>query len=270
MPAGSRRLRSARMRSGDVELGLVAGGDGPLLGAAEARGLESLQPASQRATRRRRRQRARRARLPALASFTRRAAHGAVEVPEYARRLKAAIRPFRAVDCAFQRHQDAPARRRHPGADAARLAHPRFHRRSSAGLASDAPPLWACHRGDRHLARLWPKTPVASCPGFRSPFSTTPSIRPSSAPDGAWPTSTPWRVATGRAGVVRVGLVATYARWKGHDVFLKAVHQPLLCRPAARGSLLRRRRSHLRHGGLAVPRRGAAEHRPRARDRRIA
>jgi glycosyltransferase involved in cell wall biosynthesis len=35
------------------------------------------------------------------------------------------------------------------------------------------------------------------------------------------------------AGVVRVGLVATYARWKGHDVFLQAIAQLVAAQPAS-------------------------------------
>src|SRR5579859_6103068 len=81
-------------RYADVALGLIAGGDGPLLAAAAARGLEVFElPFSERLA----------AvgdsalvahGVPALASFTRRAAQGAVEAPEYARKLKAAIRRF--------------------------------------------------------------------------------------------------------------------------------------------------------------------------------
>jgi glycosyltransferase involved in cell wall biosynthesis len=36
-----------------------------------------------------------------------------------------------------------------------------------------------------------------------------------------------------QAGVIRVGLVATYARWKGHDVFLQAIAQFVAAQPAS-------------------------------------
>ncbi len=57
-------------------------------------------------------------------------------------------------------------------------------------------------------------------------------------------------------GTLRVGLVATYARWKGHDVFLKAALRGA-CRGAAvrgekDGAVLCGRRTRVRDHGLAI------------------
>ena len=64
-------------------------------------------------------------------------------------------------------------------------------------------------------------------------------------------------------GTVRVGLVATFSRWKGHEVFLRALgaarHQP--------GARLRHRRARLRTGRRPAIPGGAGGARRAARDR---
>jgi glycosyltransferase involved in cell wall biosynthesis len=51
-------------------------------------------------------------------------------------------------------------------------------------------------------------------------------------PDGAWLDAAAGLPPAG-PGVLRVGLVATYARWKGHEVFLRAASRVLALGPAA-------------------------------------
>ena len=72
-------------------------------------------------------------------------------------------------------------------------------------------------------------------------------IAPISMPLAGWPPAA--------AGTVRVGLVATFGRWKGHDVFLRAIAQ--LDRRAA-GPRLRHRRRVVRHRRQPALARGAA------------
>ena len=50
-------------------------------------------------------------------------------------------------------------------------------------------------------------------------------------------------------GTVRVGLVATYARWKGQDLFMMAIDRVQSVRP---GPLLHRRRADLQDEGITV------------------
>ena len=89
----------------------------------------------------------------------------------------------------------------------------RLLRRLAAGVAGGIAIRRRCG-GTRRL----------SSPGWRSRWFETPWTRTTlRRPTATGPSSTAspgWRR---RPGVVRVGLVATYANWKGHDVFLDAL-----------------------------------------------
>ena len=97
-----------------------------------------------------------------------------------------------------------------------------------AGRPAAAWPAWPS-RG------RWPTTPArSSAPASRSGRSTTPSTSTGSPPAPA--TATGWLDAAAGLppappGTVRVGLVATFARWKGHDVFLDAAARIAADRP---------------------------------------
>lgn len=205
----------------DMTLGLVAGGDGPLLAAAEAQGMEVF-------------------RLPfterlasvgdsalvangvaALVSFSRRAAHGALEAPEYARQLRGIIRRFAPSIV----HSNGI--KMHLLAAAVREQTPVvWHIRDFIGvrpLVSRAMSLLA-GRATAAIAisnavaedtrRVVPRLPVSV---LYDAIDTAVF-----APEG--PVADIDFLAGGETapGIVRVGFVATYARWKGHDVFLKA------------------------------------------------
>jgi glycosyltransferase involved in cell wall biosynthesis len=224
---------SIQARSHGVVLGLVAGGDGPLLAAAENRGIEVF-------------------RLPfseqlasvgdsalvahgvsALASFTHRAARGAVEVPEYGRRLRAVVRRF------------APSIVHSNGIKMHLLA---------AAVRERTPLVWHVRDfiGVRPLVsramRLLSRRATAAIAISKAVAADARRVVPDLpisvlydaidtavfAPEGRMADLDTLAGDDRAEGVVRVGFIATYARWKGHDVFLKAVHR-LCARSRQRG-----------------------------------
>jgi glycosyltransferase involved in cell wall biosynthesis len=162
--------------------------------------------------------------LPALASFTRRAAQGAAEAPEYARKLRAAIRRFAPSIV----HSNGI--KMHLLAALVRERTPIFwHIRDFIG---DRPFVsramrFVCGRATAGIGismavatdarRVLPRLPVSV---LYDAIDTA-----LFAPEGSVADLDSLTCNKPVSGIVRVGLVATYARWKGHDVFLKAVHR---------------------------------------------
>jgi glycosyltransferase involved in cell wall biosynthesis len=212
-------------RHAEVALGLVAGGDGPLVAAAEARGLQIFRlPLSERL-----------ASVgdsalvahgvPALASFARRAAYGAVEAPEYARKLKATIQQFAPSivhSNGIKMHLLAAAVR-----ERAPLV---WHIRDFIGvrplvsramclLSGRATAAIAISKAvAEDVRRVVPRLPVSVLYDAIDTAVFAPEGRMADLDSLAGSDRAP-----GEA--IRVGFVATYARWKGHDVFLNAAHR---------------------------------------------
>ena len=205
-----------------IELGLIAGRDGPLLREAEALGVRvvrlllsdrlaalgdsALLTHGARA-------------LPALGC---RAAGAALEAANYARRLGVAVRQFSPSVV----HSNGI--KMHLFAAAAFVRAPLlWHIRDFIGerpLVSRA--LSACAwRADAGIAisnavaedarGLLPRLPLSVIHDAIDTDVFTPVGPASDLDDLAGGDPAP-------AGTVRVGLIATYARWKGHDVFLQA------------------------------------------------
>ena len=160
----------------------------------------------------------------------RRRAHGGGRI---ARRVSAragrrSLTDRRRRDCAHQRLQAAHSRDLvGAGGRAARLAHARICRPASDHPHAPEAPRFP-GRGDRRELAQRGRGSVRACsdPTPRSRRSTTPSISSEFSPDGAARRS---RSACGPAArepdVVRVGLVATFGRWKGHETFLRAMQR---------------------------------------------
>jgi len=212
----------AHAGAGNLELGLIASRDGPMLGEAEALGVRVMRlPMSDR--------------LAAvgdsaivahgarsLPAFGRRAAGAALDTAEYIHRLGAAVRQFSPSVV----HSNGI--KMHLLAAAASVRAPLvWHIRDFIGerpLVSRA--LRACAwRADAGIAisnavgedarRVLPRLPLsvihdAIDTDFFSPSGPAADL---DALAGRAPAP---------AGTVRIGLVATYARWKGHEVFLQA------------------------------------------------
>ncbi len=209
-------------RHSDVALGLVAGGDGPLVGAAENLGLEVFHlPFSERLASVG--DSGLLAGVPSFAAFTRRAAKGSIEAPEYARRLRSTIRRFAPSivhSNGIKMHLLAAAiRERTPLVWHIRDFigfRPVVSRamRLLSGRATAAVAISNAVAGDAR--RIVPRLPVEVLYDAidTAVFNPEGNVADLDRLAGNAPPR----------GVVRVGLVATYARWKGHDVFLKAVH----------------------------------------------
>ena len=216
---------SAHVGAGAFELGLVAGRDGPMIQEAQALGVQVM-------------------RLPlgdrlatvgdsaliargagSIVAFSQRAARAALDVAGYVPRLSAAIREF------------SPSVVHSNGIKMHLLA---------AAASIDAPLVWhirdfigerplvsralrsAAWRADAGIAisnavaedarRVLPRLPISVIHDAIDTDVFSPAGAVADLDDLAG-------IAPAPTGAVRVGLVATYARWKGHDVFLKAARR---------------------------------------------
>jgi glycosyltransferase involved in cell wall biosynthesis len=212
-------------REPDVALGLIATGDGPLIDAAKTAGvtatvlpfgrpLAEIGDSSLRA-----------ADLRAIADFARRSLEASVAAVEYGARLRAEIARFAptvihsngakmhlfgaaahgAVPLVWHIHDFLGARR------VVSRAMKAVSWRASAAIANS-------NAVARDAGRLFPRLPTTvvynACDVER--FAPTGAIADLDALAGVAPPPGP---------CVRMGLVATYARWKGHDVFLQAAQR---------------------------------------------
>jgi glycosyltransferase involved in cell wall biosynthesis len=213
-------------RGEEVTLGLVAGGDGPLLAEAHALGVRVVRlPLGERMAAVGDSSIVGHGGPAALVSFGRRLAHAGLDAPRYASRLKAAIREF------------APSVVHSNGIKMHLLA---------AAVAGRIPLVWHIRDfiGDRPLVSRAMRTVAGRAalgiaisnavaadarrvvPGLRVSVVHDAIDTDTFSPDGRRADLD--ALAGGAAsppGAVRVGLVATYARWKGHDVFLDAVRR---------------------------------------------
>jgi glycosyltransferase involved in cell wall biosynthesis len=212
----------AHVGTDDLDLGLVAGRDGPLLGEAESLGMRIVRlPMSDR--------------LAAvgdsaivahgarsLPAFGRRAAGAALDTAEYVYRLGAAISRFSPSVV----HSNGI--KMHLLAAAASVRAPLlWHIRdfiSERPLVSRAMRAcaWRAHAGIaishavcEDAGRVLPRLPLSVIhDGIDTDlFSPSGPVADLDALAGSDPAP---------AGTLRVGLVATYARWKGHEVFIHA------------------------------------------------
>jgi glycosyltransferase involved in cell wall biosynthesis len=212
----------AHVGASDIELGLIAGRDGPMLGEAEAMGVrvERLLLSDRLAAVGDSALLADGAR--SLPAFVRRAGGAVLDAADYVRRLRAAVRQFSPSIV----HSNGI--KMHLLAAAAYVRAPLlWHIRDFIGerpLVSRA--LSACAwRADAGIAisnavaedarRLLPRLPVSVIHDAIDTEVFSP-VGPASDLD-ALAESDP-----APAGTVRIGLIATYARWKGHEVFLQA------------------------------------------------
>lgn len=215
--------------AGPLAIGLVAGGEGPLAAAAEALGARVFTlPLSKRLAAVGDSALVReggvtpRGGAPAVAAFVRRLAGGSLEAPLYAARLRRVVREFAPTivhSNGIKMHVLAAV----IGVGAPLVWHVRDFigaRPLVSGvmgaLAPRAAVAVAISNAVAEDARLvLPKLPVAvvhdaiDTHAF-SPAGPTADLDALAASEPAPP------------GTLRVGLVATYARWKGHEVFLRA------------------------------------------------
>jgi glycosyltransferase involved in cell wall biosynthesis len=212
-----------------AEIGLIAGADGPMLQDAEALGVRVIRlPFGTRLAQvgdsALRSQGAR-----AFEGFARRLARAANDAADYARRLRTAIRDFSPSvlhSNGNKMHLLAAAARGH----APLIWHihdfigerPVISRamRMCAWRANGA--IAISNAVARDIERVIPRMPTTT---IHDAIDTDVF-----APLG--PVANLDRLAgrgAGSAGTLRVGLVATYARWKGHDVFLRAASHLMSC-----------------------------------------
>jgi glycosyltransferase involved in cell wall biosynthesis len=209
----------------DAELGLVAGGDGQLLAEAEAMGVQVVRlPLSARlaaagdST----------LRAPgprAAATFLRRLASAGVDAPQYAHKLRRAARQFQPTvihSNGIKMHLLAAA----VGLDTPLVWHVRdflgdrpFISHALRAVAWRADGAIAISRAvAEDTRRIMPRLRVSVVHDAIDTDVFTPEGRVADL-DGLA------RCEPVPTGTVRVGLVATYARWKGHEVFLEAARR---------------------------------------------
>jgi glycosyltransferase involved in cell wall biosynthesis len=227
----------AESRREDMVLGLVAGGAGPLIAKAEALGVRVVRlPLSDRLAAVGDSALVTRSGAGAIGLFARRLASAGLDVPGYARELRAAVREF------------APSVVHSNGIKTHLLA---------AAIRGREPLVWHIRdfvgerplvsRAMRALANRASVAIAISNAVADDARRIMPNLRVSVVHDGI---DTETFSPAGRAadldalsgdrasppGTVRVGLVATYARWKGHDVFLEAIKRlvPMSGMPSTR------------------------------------
>jgi glycosyltransferase involved in cell wall biosynthesis len=223
----------AHPRSANMELGLIVGGDGPLSDHARALGMRAIPlPLGDRLA----------AvgdsalnahGMGAVGAFARRLATAGLATPDYARRLRAAIRDFKPYvvhSNGIKMHLLAAAVR----GDEPLVWHVRdfignrpFVSRAMRALARRASAAIAISNAvaaDAH--RTMPNLPVSVMHDAidTDEFSPSGAVADLDVLAGCAPAP---------AGVLRVGLVATYARWKGHEVFLRAAQRLRAAAPAS-------------------------------------
>ena len=234
MMAGLRRVQPS------WTIGLVLPGRGPLLARAEAAGADcTIVPLPRAIARAGEFGMAASSWLPASAGghtavFGARLLAAAAAVPSYLLKLRRAIRAYQPTIVhtnGFKAHVlgALAVGRARPGARAAGPAKLVWHMHEYVGDRAVSRKLLAAHAG-RPAAVLANSVSVASDVRRALPTVVSPTVLYNAVDLASFVPVGAIENLDARAGlppangpVVRVGLIATFARWKGHEVFLRAI-----------------------------------------------